>query len=73
MIGKVYHYFWWKGMAGDIREFVESCLTSQLEKIDHTMRKGSLRSLTLVKVKWQKVSIDLVMDLPAVMDADIQL
>ena len=23
MIGKVRYYFWWKGMAGDIREFVE--------------------------------------------------
>ena len=24
-ISKVRRYFWWKGMAGDIREFVESC------------------------------------------------
>ena len=41
-IGKVRRYFWWKGMAGDIREFVESCPTCQLEKTDHTMKKGSL-------------------------------
>ena len=26
-IGKVKRYFWWKGMVGDIREFVESCPT----------------------------------------------
>ena len=36
-IAKVRRYFWWKGMAGDIREFVESCPTCQLEKIDHTL------------------------------------
>ena len=31
-IGKVRRYFWWKGMASDNREFVESYLTCQLEK-----------------------------------------
>ena len=41
-ISKVRRYFWWKGMAGDIREFVESCPTCQLEKSDHTLQKGSL-------------------------------
>ena len=41
-IGKVRHYFWWKGMAGDVREFVESWPTCQLEKSDHTQQKGSL-------------------------------
>ena len=35
-VGKVRNYFWWKGMAGDIREYVESCPTCQLEKSDHT-------------------------------------
>ena len=44
-IGKVRRYLWWKGMTGDIREFVEACPTCQLEKTDHTMRKGSLQSL----------------------------
>ena len=41
-IGKVRRYFSCKGMTGDIREFVESCPTCQLEKIDHVMKKGSL-------------------------------
>ena len=52
-------------MNGDIREFVESCPTCQLEKIDHTMKKGSLQSLVLPEAKWQEVSINLIMDLPA--------
>ena len=63
-IGKVHRYFWWKGMAGDIREFVESCQTCQLEKSDHTQQKGNLQSLTIPEVKWQEVSIDFITDLP---------
>ena len=69
-IGKVKRYFWWKGMIVDIREFVESCPTCQLEKTDHTLRKGSLHSLTFAEVKWQEVSIDFVMDLPVVGDTE---
>ena len=62
-IGKVRRYFWWKGMAGDIREFVESCPTCQLEKTDHTQSKGSLQSLAILEAKWQEVSVDFVTDL----------
>ena len=69
-IGKVRRYFWWKGMAGDIREFVEACPTCQLEKSDHTLQKGSLQSLTLPEVKWQEVSVDFITDLPAEKDAE---
>ena len=63
-IGKVRRYFWWKGMTGDIREFVEACPTCQLEKTDHTMKKGSLQSLAIPEAKWQEVSVDFVTDLP---------
>ena len=63
-IGKVRHYVWWKGKAGDIREFVESCPTCQLEKSDHTQKKGSLQSLVLPEAKWQEVSVDFITDLP---------
>ena len=63
-IGKVRRYFWWKGMAGDIKEFVEACPTCQLEKTDHTMRKGSLQSLVIPEAKWQEVGVDFVTDLP---------
>ena len=69
-IGKVRRYFWLKGMAGDIREFVESCPTRQLEKTDHTSQKGNLQSLTIPEVKWQEVSIDFIMDLLTEGDAE---
>ena len=64
-LDKVRRYFWWRGMTGDVREFVESCPTCQLEKTDHTLKKGSLQSLTLPEGKWREVSIDFITDLPA--------
>ena len=69
-IRKVRHYFWWKGMAGDTREFVESYPTCQLEKSDHTLQKGSLQSLAILEAKWQEVSVDFVMDLPVAADGE---
>ena len=69
-LNKVCSYFWWRGMTGDVREFVESCPTCQLEKIDHTLKKGSLQSLTLPEGKWQEVSIDFITDLPAEQGAE---
>ena len=67
---KVRRHFWWKGMAGDVREYVEACPTCQLEKSDHTLKKGSLQSLVLPEAKWQEVSVDFVTDLPAEKDAE---
>ena len=69
-IGKVRCYFWWKGMAGDIREFVESCPTCQLEKTEHTMKKGSLQSLAIPEAKWQEVSVDFITALPTAAEGE---
>ena len=69
-IGKVKRHFWWKGMAGDIREFVESCPTYPLEKTNHTMKKGSLQSLAIPEAKWQVVSVDFITDLPAAVEGE---
>ena len=41
---RVRRSFWWKGMLGDIRQFVESCPVCQMEKSDHTLTKGKLMS-----------------------------
>ena len=57
-------------MARDIREFVESYPTYQLEKTDHTMKKGSLQSLAVPEAKWQEVGVDFVTDLPVSSDGE---
>ena len=40
-IQKVRRHFFWKGMTGDIREYVESCPICQVEKADHTLARGN--------------------------------
>ena len=63
-IGKVRKSFYWRGMLGDVKEYVETCPTCQMEKTDHTLAKGNLQSLAILEAKWQDVSIDFIMDLP---------
>ena len=69
-IWKVRRYFQWKGMAIDIREFVESCPTCQLEKTYHKMKKGSLQSLAIPEAKWQEVRVDFITNLSSVVEGE---
>ena len=44
-IEKARKHFYWKGITGHVREYVESCSVCQTEKADHTLRKGKLQSV----------------------------
>ena len=63
-LGKVRKTFFWRGMTGDVREFVESCPTCQVEKSDHTLSRGQLQSTQIPEEKWQEISLDFITDLP---------
>ena len=63
-IAKVRRSFYWKGMLGDVRQFVENCPVCQMEKSDHTVAKGKLQSTQIPETKWSEISIDFVTDLP---------
>ena len=63
-IGKVRKSFFWKGMSGNVREFVENCPVCQMEKSDHTLSKGKLQSTHIPETKWSEISIDFTTDLP---------
>ena len=63
-IGKVRKSFFWKGMSGNVREFVENCPVCQMEKSDHTLSKGKLQSTHIPETKWSEISIDFITDLP---------
>ena len=63
-IGKVRKSFFWKGMSGHVREFVENCPVCQMEKSDHTLSKGKLQSTHIPETKWSEISIDFITDLP---------
>ena len=41
-IGRVRKSFYWKGMLGDIRQFVENCPVCQMEKSEHQVAREKL-------------------------------
>ena len=63
-LDRVRRGFYWKGQARDVRIFVESCPVCQVEKSEHTLTRGQLRSTEIPEGKWQQVSIDFIADLP---------
>ena len=65
-IARVRRSFYWKGMLGDVRQFVENCPVCQMEKSDHTLAKGKLQSTQIPENKWSEISIDFVTDLPLI-------
>ena len=64
ILQKVKKHFFWKGMTGNVREYVESCPVCQVEKTDHTLGRGNLQSTSIPEKKWSEVSVDFVTDLP---------
>ena len=63
-IGSVKKSFYWKGMLGDVRQFVENCPVCQMEKSDHQLAKRKLMSTQIPEEKWKEISIDFITDLP---------
>ena len=63
-IARVRRSFYWKGMLGNIRQFVENCPVCQMEKSDHTLTKGKLQSTHIPETKWSEICIDFITDLP---------
>ena len=61
---KVRKHFFWKGMTGTVREFVETCPICQVEKSDHTLNRGKLQPTNIPERKWTEASLDFVTDLP---------
>ena len=53
-IARVRRSFYWKGMLGDVRQFVENCPVCQMEKSDHTLAKGKLQSTQIPENKWSE-------------------
>ena len=63
-IARVRKSFYWKGMLGDVRQYVENSPVCQVEKSDHTLAKGKLQSTQIPEEKWSEISIDFITDLP---------
>ena len=55
--------FWWKGLWGDVGQYVRSCPVCQLMKSDHRKKAGLLQPIPLPERKWQQITTDLVTNL----------
>ena len=56
--------FWWKGLWGDVGQYMRSCPFYQLMTADHRKKAGLLQPIPLPKRKWQQITTDLVTDFP---------
>ncbi|KAK4395668.1 Transposon Tf2-12 polyprotein [Sesamum angolense] len=55
-------YYWWSIMKKDVAEFVARCLTCQQVKAEHQAPAGKLHPLTIPEWKWEKITMDLLLD-----------
>jgi hypothetical protein len=57
-------YYWWPNIKREITEFVLNYGVCQQVKIEHQRPVGELQSLSILKWKWEDISIDFVIGLP---------
>ena len=65
MYQNVRRHFWWPGMKKDIADYVSRCLTCQQVKAEHQRPAGLLQPLLIPEWKWEHVTMDFVVGLPA--------
>ncbi|KAL1212329.1 hypothetical protein V5N11_006531 [Cardamine amara subsp. amara] len=58
-------YYHWVGMKKDVANWVAACNVCQLVKAEHQVPSGLLRSLPIPEWKWDMITMDFVVGLPA--------
>ncbi|XP_060178356.1 uncharacterized protein LOC132608338 [Lycium barbarum] len=61
---KLYALFYWKGMRGDVQEYVKGCDVCQRHKYDNAPYPGLLQPLKVPTQAWGSVSMDFIDGLP---------
>ena len=56
--------FYWPRMAKEIKNYVNRCTECQLNKSTHQHPQGFLQPLPIPERKWQRISMDLIVQLP---------
>ena len=56
--------YWWKGMKGDVAEFISKCLTCHQVKAEHKHPARLLQSLPIPEWKWKHITMDFIVGLP---------
>lgn len=63
-LNRVIQHYWWKGISGDVRDFVQCCKICQFAKPVYKRPQGLMETIESSRV-WEVVSIDFVGPLPA--------
>ena len=58
--------FSWKGLKGDVLQYVRYCAVCQQNKFEHTLPVGLLQPLPIPEHKWESISMDFIIGLPKV-------
>lgn len=58
--------FWWKGLAKQVKDYVNSCLVCQRMKTQTKKPVGLLMPLPTPKAVWRNISTDFITNLPCV-------
>ena len=56
--------YWWPGLKGDIKKYVQGCLKCQQNKVQHQRKAGELHPLEIPEGPWQDISINMIGPLP---------
>ncbi|KAA0047535.1 ty3-gypsy retrotransposon protein [Cucumis melo var. makuwa] len=56
--------YWWRNMKREVAEFVSRCLVCQQVKAPRQKPAGLLQPLSILKWKWENVSMDFITGLP---------
>jgi hypothetical protein len=58
--------FSWKGLKQDVMTYISECVTSQQNKLKHTLLAELLQPLPIPEQKWESISMDFITSLPKV-------
>jgi len=65
--------FWWPGLASAVRLYCRKCDVCQKTKGNSTLPYGLLQPLPIPEQPWESISMDLVTDLPPLLDMILSL
>ena len=62
--------YWWLGICNDIQKYIQGCQECQQNKVQHMKKAAPLHPLSIPKILWEKISINVIGPLPRSEDKD---
>ena len=56
--------YWWSGMKRDVSKFVAKCMVCQKVKAEHQVPSGLLQPIRILEWKWDRITMDFLVELP---------